>query len=614
MAPEKKPNLLIIVADDLGYSDVGCYGSEIHTPAIDRLAKEGVLFTDFHTAAACSPTRSMILSGTDNHLAGVGCMSEARCELPWRWNNRPGHEGYLNFDVVALPELLQEAGYHTLMSGKWHLGLRPDNNPAARGFDKSFSLLPGCTNHFGYEPQFERKHDFWNRTPVLYTEDGKRREIVPNTSNDADQGFYSTDYYTKNLLRYFSERSNTEREQPFFAYLPFAAPHWPLQCPKKYREKYAGVYDAGPDALRLARLAALKKLGLVKPDAVPHEVIAYDAKEFDAMSPREQQLTCRAMEVYAGMVDCIDQNIGKVLAHLESTGELDNTFVLFMSDNGAEGAFEEAEPFLRGQSIAELIDKYYDNRISNLGNHDSFIWYGPRWAQAATAPSRMYKFYSTEGGIRVPCVVRYPSLFKEKGQVVKAFATAMDIMPTFLELAGIRHPAAEKKNNEKAPWGRRVVYSMRGKSWVSFFSRNSDATDEQGIYGATEWYGQELQGAAAARCGKWKAVWMGARQHGKDRWELFDLEEDPGERIDLADKYPDKIKELTEFWEQWCLETGTIWGQERFPGESEHTPWGRPLPGSLGGDPIEDAKGWMLDTAYQSAKLDGTELNAKATA
>ena len=242
--------------------------------------------------------------------------------------------------------------------------------------------------------------------------------------------------------------------------------------------------------------------------------------------------------------------------------------------------------------------------------------------------------YSTEGGIRVPCVVRYPKIFYEQGRVVNAFATAMDIMPTFLELAGVKHPAAGKKNHEKAPWRRQAVYPMRGKSWVPFFSKNAgesvragcicencadkrlipDSSDEQGIYGATEWYGQELQGSAAARCGKWKGVWMSARNHGKGRWELFDLEVDPGEREDLADGNPDKMRELTEFWERWCVETGTVWGPERWPGEYENMSFGRVPPGSLGGDPIEDAKGWMVDTAYQAAELKGTELNAEAAA
>ncbi|OQV05801.1 hypothetical protein CLAIMM_10471 [Cladophialophora immunda] len=566
----KRPNFLLIVADDLGYSDIGCFGSEIRTPHIDRIAREGMLFTDFHAAAACSPTRSMLMSGTDNHLAGVGVMS------------------YLNHDVAALPELLHDAGYLTLMSGKWHLGLKPENGPSQRGFDRSFALLPGCTNHFGFEPQFENPMDFFIRIPVLYAEDGKRKVIEPNKGNEYDTGFFSSEYYASNLINYFKERTPEQKTQPFFAFLPFSAPHWPLQCSKSDRERYRGEYDDGPTALRNKRLARLKELGLVGQDVRPHPVISEDtahvyAAEWEEMTDEERKKSSRSMECFAGMVDNMDQNIGKVMDYLDSTGELDDTVVIFMSDNGAEGAVFESYP-LMGKDLIAVLKRYYNNQLDNIGNHDSFVWYGPRWAQAATAPSRLYKMYSTEGGIRVPMVVRYPRSWPQN-KVVSAFATVMDIAPTFLEMAGVQHPACHGKNGM---YKGHEVYPMRGKSWVPFMMDGAQG-GVSGIHGDDEFMGWELFGRAALRKGRWKIVNMPEDAFGKGRWELFDLSADPGETNDLAETLPEKLKEMLQAWDQYVVETGTVWGEP----VSGEIAWGNLPEDSVGGDPIAQTKIWM---------------------
>jgi arylsulfatase A-like enzyme len=286
----------------------------------------------------------MLLSGTDNHIAGIGSMAESIQDFQ---RGKPGYEGYLNDRVAALPEVLQGAGYHTIMSGKWHLGLTPDRFPAKRGFEKSFSLLPGAANHYNYEPQL-RDNDTKSRlekmTPALYAEN---EEIVDNEKLPDD--FYSSDYFTERLLGFLKDRDDG---RPFFVYYTFSAPHWPLQAPEENIAPYYGVYDDGPERLRQRRFAKLKELGLVPEHAVPHDVVVVDREkprkgqgdDWDLLTDEERRFSSRTMEVYAGMVERMDSNIGKVIEYLEETGELDNTFVVFMSDNGAEGALLEAIP------------------------------------------------------------------------------------------------------------------------------------------------------------------------------------------------------------------------------------------------------------------------------
>ncbi|KIK59613.1 hypothetical protein GYMLUDRAFT_169532 [Collybiopsis luxurians FD-317 M1] len=583
MASSKRPNFLLVVADDLGFSDIGCFGAEIRTPNLDKLASSGVRMTDYHTAAACSPTRAMLLSGTDNHIAGVGVMSEQKEHDLARWDV-PGHEGYLNYRVAALPEVLQDNGYHTLISGKWHLGLKPDYLPNKRGFDRSFALLPGCSNHYGWEPQFgDRMIKHFERIPPLYCEDGKLVDLKPNTTNDPS-GFFSSNFYVDNLIKYLSERPT---DKPFFAFLPFTVPHWPLQVDKAYRDKYKGIYDDGPEALRQKRLARLKELGLVARDVVAHDVVAPEVSEWSEMTEDEKKLSARAMETYAGMVENMDENIGKLLDYLEKIGEADNTFIIFQSDNGAEGASYEADPVLgKNQSMLDVLDRFYDNSLENIGEYNSFVWYGPRWAQASTAPSRLYKMYSTEGGIKVPLILNYPRWTKKLGgRVVQSFATVMDLMPTILDLASIQHPGKFFRGRE--------VEEMRGKSWVNFFeneTQNSDITtaihtsDDPAV-------GWELFGLAALRKGNWKIVYQNEWSFGKGDWELFDLSKDPGETRDLSSQYPEKLKELLEMWDSYVEKSGVVWGS---PVSQEKVNYpGLKRKDVIGNDPLDDTRAWM---------------------
>jgi arylsulfatase len=525
----KRPNFLVIVADDLGFSDLGAFGGEIATPHLDALAYAGLRLINFHTAPTCSPTRSMLLTGTDHHIAGLGSMAET---LTPQQIGKPGYEGHLNDRVVTVAELLHEAGYQTLMAGKWHLGLTCEQAPHARGFERSFALLPGAANHYGYEPpETADRPGLLKVTPALYIEDDTFVSSLP-----AD--FYSSDAYADKLIGYLAQR---DTQRPFFAYLPFAAPHWPLQAPAEVVERYRGRYDAGPEALRQERLARLKTLGLVDPQVQAHPVQA-NTPPWEALSPQQRALSARAMEVYAGMVERMDWNVGRVIEHLRTAGDLENTVVLFMSDNGAEGALLEAFPKF-GPELLTYLDSHYDNSLDNIGRANSYVWYGPRWAQAATAPSRLYKAFTTQGGIRVVAFVRYPS-FARQGQVGDAFTTVMDVAPTLLELAGTAHPGTA--------WRGRRVAPPRGRSWASYLAARDDTVHDAHV--VTGW---ELFGMRAVRQGDWKAVHI-PPPAGPGTWQLYDLASDPGEVHDQAHARPELLDTLIEHWHQYARETGVV--------------------------------------------------------
>ncbi|PKK51371.1 hypothetical protein CI102_3884 [Trichoderma harzianum] len=527
MATTKRPNFLLIVADDLGFSDVGAFGGEIQTPNLDHLAyaPSGVRMTNFHTASMCSPTRSMLLSGTDNHIAGLGQMEfwgRGR-DPPVPWSERPGYEGYLNFRVAALPEILQDAGYYTCMS-----------------FDRSFALLPGGSSHYAYEPKKPDGTPVFAHWASLYYEDDQRVE-----TKDFPKDFYSSDHFSKKLVDFLSERETNAsvKEKPFFAFLPFTAPHWPLQAPEANIQKYKGKYDDGPDVLRDRRLKRQIELGLLPADVEAHPVIS-SIKEWDEMSAEEKAWSAKTMEVFAGMVDRMDENIGKVINKIKEIGEWDNTFVIFMSDNGAEGAIVEAIP-MTGDVIKKSINKHYNNDYENLGNRDSFIWYGPQWAQASTAPSRMHKGYVTEGGIRCPAIIHYPGFAETpNGHITDSFTTVMDILPTILDLAGIEPPGSSFR-------GRQVV-PVKGKSWIPHLLRESPRVhDEDHVTG---W---ELFFHQAIRKGKWKAVFI-PKPKGPEKWQLYNMDKDMGEIHDLAEEEPEILDELIKYWMAYVAEFGVF--------------------------------------------------------
>lgn len=509
----------------------------------------------------------MIMTGTDHHIAGLGNLIEwtnisgqngpkgsQMSTAPQR--GMPGYEGYLNERVAALPELLRDAGYHTLMAGKWHLGLTPERSPYQRGFERSLAHLPACSNHYAFEPQLQGDDEtptFLEASYIaLHMEDDHYVKKLPD-------GWYSSDGYGDKMVDYLKDwhqansgkkEEKDEDRRPFFGYLPFTAPHWPLQAPREYIEHYRGVYDEGPDVLRQKRLQRLKELGMIRDDVEAHPVVAEEIKEWADYTPSEQKLSCTAMEVYAGMVEAIDANVGKVVDYLSSIDELDNTFVCFMSDNGAEGAAYEAYPLVQSGVLPHL-QRYYDNSLENLGNYNSFIWYGPRWAQAATAPSRLYKAYTTEGGVRVPFVARFPrngtaaaAPHATSNSITDQFATVMDLAPSILDMAGVSHPAPTYQNREIVP--------MRGKSFYPWATGANPRIHEKDFI-----QGWETCGRAALRFGDWKIVYI-PKPKGPEKWQLYNLHEDPGEIHDLAEKYPDRLNQLLKLWDQYVLETGVI--------------------------------------------------------
>lgn len=495
------------------------------------------------------------MTGTDHHIAGLGNLIEwtnvssqnapkgvKQSTAPQR--GMPGYEGYLNERVVALPEILRDAGYHTLMAGKWHLGLTPERSPHQRGFERSFAHLPACSNHYAFEPQLEEETPRFMEASyiALHMEDDHYVKQLP-------KDWYSSNGYGDLMKQYLTDwHQGKDKDRPFFAYYPFTAPHWPLQAPQEYIRHYRGMYDDGPDALRLQRLERLKELGLVPKEVEPHPVVAEEVKEWSEMDAESRAKSSRAMEVFAGMVECIDFNVGKVVDYLEEIGELDNTFVCFMSDNGAEGAAFEAYPIVQG-SVIKHLQKYYNNDIDNLGNYDSFIWYGPRWAQAATAPSRLFKGFTTEGGVRVPFLAKFPSQFAKENHsasfaISDKFSTVMDLAPTILDMAGVSHPAPTYQGREVVP--------MRGKTMMPYITG-----EKPNIHGQDFIQGWETCGRAAVRWGTWKMVYI-PKPKGPERWQLYDLSKDPGEVHDVSEVFPDQMKAMLKLWDQYVLDTGVI--------------------------------------------------------
>ena len=508
------------MADDMGWSDLGSFGGEIETPNLDALARRGVKFTDFHVSVSCSPTRSMHLSGTDNHLAGLGNMGEM---LTPEQRGKPGYEGYLNDRVVSLAEVLKAGGYHTYMAGKWHLGHEPEYFPHARGFERSFSMLLGGASYWSDMFGMLAVHE----EIAEYVVDDVRLEELP-------KDFYATRSYTDFLIE--SIRENRGDGKAFFAYLAFTAPHDPLHVPEPWLSKYRGSYDDGYEALKARRATEAKRMGLV-PDSAPIPERYHRVKPWGSLSKEQRALESRGMEVYAGMVDNMDYHFGRVVNFLKDIGEYDNTIVIFFSDNGPNPWYSEDYPGNRGSKWFAQ----FDNSLDNLGQPMSHYAYGMGFGSASAGPLDLFKMTVSEGGIRSPLLIAGPGV--KGGRQVDAFGYVWDLMPTILELAGIPHP--EKYQG-------RQVEPMRGKSLTGVLTGSTKT-----VYAANDLVGGEMQNGKWMRQGDYKAVSV-APPYGSGDWQLYNVAIDPGETRDLAKQQPEKLKKLQAEWDRYARDVGVV--------------------------------------------------------
>lgn len=503
---DQPPNIVLIVADDLGYGDISCYGGDIATPNIDALAYSGIRFSRFHTAPMCAPTRAMLLSGNDNHIAGMGIQGRVSEDF--------GFEGRLTNRIVPVPALLRDAGYHTYMAGKWHLGGTPESNPHQKGFERSFVLIQGAGNHYSGRSALRGK---WSS----YTEDGD--------SVSWRTGDYSTDFYTDKLIEYIDQQKDDRR--PFFAYAAYTSPHWPLQVDKRHWQKYQGKYDDGYEKLRASRLEGLKKAGII-PENISAPPVHDSVKPWDSLSTEEQMKEARKMELYAGMVDNLDYNIGRLIQYLKDIGQYENTLFVFMSDNGA--AYRD---FLHSEAFKGLKE-YYNDDYENMGNENSYVSYGPQWAEAGSAPFKYFKDYGTEGGTNTTMIISGPAV-KRENEIHHGFTTLLDLAPTFYELAGISYPDAYDGN---------PVYPLKGNSLGPFISGATDQIHDDDYVFAVEHVGH-----AMLRKGNWKITNV-IRPLDPNNFELYNLDEDLGEQHDLREQESEKYAELLAEWDKFAKE------------------------------------------------------------
>ncbi len=509
--PDNRPNILLIVADDLGYADLGVYGSKIQTPNIDGLAAQGMLFTQFHTAPMCAPTRAMLLSGNNNHVAGMARQGTiGLAGVPFE-----GYEASLSDRIVPFPRLLNNAGYHTYSVGKWHLGLEPENSPNAAGFSRSFNLLDGAGTHFDAVGFFE----------------GGSTYRLDEDLTEYPVGRYSTEVYTDQLIEFIEENKNDGK--PFFAYAAYTSPHWPLQVPDEYLNRYAGFYDDGYDLLRGRRFESLKQAGIIplESELPPRN---QEITPWSDLTAEEQRHESRKMELYAAMVDNLDDHVGRLIDYLKANGLYDNTLIVFMSDNGAA-----AEDFYNIGPFVEYIQENFDNRYEKMGTAESFVSYGPQWAEAGSAPFQRHKGYTREGGIVAPMIIAGSGV-AASGVIDRNYLTVMDFAPTFLEIAGAHYPDDESVN------------SILGESINRFLAGETDTVHDDD-YVTTLFHG----GRAYLRQGRWKISTLES-PFDEDFFELYDLSVDPGEANNLAEVEPEKFDEMIELWREQRDELGII--------------------------------------------------------
>jgi len=522
----RRPNIVVILGDDMGFADMGSFGSEIRTPNLDSLASQGVRFTNFYTNPSCSPTRATLLSGVDTHRNGLGNMDE------WTAPNQRsavGYEGYLNNRVATLPQLLRDAGYHTYMVGKWHLGKAPELIPAARGFERDFSLLDGAGSYWDMT-------NFTGASPLsVFTEDGRYLTKLPDD-------YYATKTYTDKLIGFID--ANRGDGKPFFAYVAHQAPHDPYHLPRDWRNRHVGEYDKGWDAVRAERLKRQVELGIMPAGTQLAERMWFVPDPI-VLAPASRALLGKKMELYAGMMENMDFHIGRLIDHLKKIGEYENTIFIVFGDNGAEGTDLFAQiagtPGTRDFLYAAI--KWSQTHPNAWGDPGSYVGYGPMWAQVSMTPFSQYKGWVAEGGIRNALVVSGPVVKRPAGSINHGIMHVADIMPTLLEVAGTSYPKTS---------GGSELPPLMGKSWGPMLTGQVESPRT-----TKDHLGWEVFGNRAVRQGDWKLRWQ-YKPFGKGDWELYNLAADPAERIDLAAERPDKLKEMLGLWNDYVQANNVI--------------------------------------------------------
>ena len=525
----ERPNIIIIMSDDMGYSDIGCYGSEIETPTLDKLAAKGLRYTRFYNTGRCCPTRASLLTGLYAHQAGIGQMTSD--------GGQPGYRGDLSRNAVTIAEALKPAGYRTYMSGKWHVTkqLKPDgdkgNWPLQRGFDRFYGTIIGAGSLF----------DPWTLTK------GNQAITPQNDPEYQPEEWYYTDAISDHASRFVREHAKDHSDQPFFMYVAYTAAHWPMHALEKDIQKYKGRYDAGYEAIRKARYEKMKQLGVIEDwtlSPAPQKWADFDEGK------RAWELRC--MEVYAAMVDSMDQGIGRIVKSLEETGQLDNTLILYLQDNGgcAEGLGRSAKmPRWAGKDInpkdarpmkpdelqTEMVPIFTrDGKPMRIGPEampgpaDTYIAYGKNWANVSNTPFREYKSHNHEGGIATPLIAHWPKGISAKGELRHEPGHLIDLMATCLDLSGAKYPEKFADHEIKPMEGRSLAGGFKG-----------DRDEERMLL-------FEHYGKAAILKGKWKLVRLGYKRP----WELYDIDKDRAELNDLSKEKPELAQELAELFEK----------------------------------------------------------------
>ena len=533
----KQPNILVMVADDIGFSDIGAFGSEIPTPNLDALAKDGKILSNYHVMPTCSPTRSELLTGVDTHLNGLGTMYES---ITPNQMGKPGYETYLNDKVITVADILKDAGYHTIMSGKWHLSKIGNatngtfiSEPSTRGFEEVFSLLEGGSSHFsasGFIPTY----------PVNYLKNGKPT-IRP-------EGVYSTDLFTDEMIN--SIKNVHGDGKPLFMYLPFQVTHTPFQVPPQYIQKYMGKYDMGWDQIREQRFEKQKELGfwsadMKLPDRFP------PVPSWDSESPDNQKYWSKVMAVFAGMVDNMDYNVGKLISYLKEIGEYDNTFIMFTSDNGGSEVPDlTEEPNFASGTTHVAAEGVFNNSYSNIGTPKSWIIYGETGASVAVSPLSGFKGTMYEGGIRPPLMMKQPfstqnSSTSSNKNIINAFVHVLDMTPTFLDYAGVKYPISPYN-------GKEIIVPTTGKSIKPLLEGSVER-----VHGENQIISQELFGNSAVFMGDYKGLLM-RPPAGDGKWALYNIKTDPGESYNLAANNSAILDKMISAYDKYAKDVGVI--------------------------------------------------------